>query len=279
MITNALHTYVLSPRGYFGCIGLWVVVWLAACSVGDGSGTAGGPIFMEDCNSEQCFGSRHLGTRAQPKSFQLNPRFFAGEPIEDLRDGARQNRLILRMQNRGGRAEETNSLYFDIVNLYEVARCIRGRIAVAADGTRTPDYNPAICQPPRIRIGNRDVIRGRLVPAESCCRDMVGVGVSCLNAGACDDSATWESWIEFVAFGSAVSSEMDPTKRSPIGLGFKVDFGERIWAKEFRLTFEDARILGREGAPPTNLKGQIGGEMAGWFDFDMERGRAAQTFP
>lgn len=263
----------------FGCIILLAASLLAACSVGDGSGTAGGPIFIEDCNSEQCSGARHLGTRDAPKSFQLNPRFFAGEPIEDLRDGARQNRLILRMQHRGGRVEETNTLYFDIVNLYEVARCIRGRIAVAADGTQRPDYDPAICQPPRIRIGNRDVIRARLVPAEACCRDMVAVGVSCLKTGACDDSTTWESWIEFVAFGSAVSSEADPTKRSPIGRGFKVDFGERIRAEAFRLTIEDARVLGREDAPPTNLQGQIGGELTGWFDFDMERGRAAQTFP
>jgi hypothetical protein len=278
VITKAFHTQALSPKG-FGCISLLAGLCLTACNVGDGSGLAGGPIFIEDCNGERCPGAKNLGTRAEPKTFQLNPHFFAGEPIEDLRDGARQNRLILRLQHRGGRVEDSNTLYFDIVNLYEVARCIRGRIVVAADGTRTPDYDPAICQPPRIRIGHRDVIRASFVPAEACCRDMVAVGVSCLKAGVCDDSAAWESWIEFVAFGSAVSSETDPTKRSPIGRGFKVDFGQRIWAKGFQLTIEDARVLGREDAPPTSLQGQIGGELSGWFDFDMERSRAAQTFP
>ena len=255
-----------------------LVVLSCACSVGDGSGTAFGPLFIEDCNSDRCSGARNLGTRAEPKEYQLDPHFFAGEPIEDLRDGVRQNRLILRLQHSGGPVENTNTLYFDIVNLYEVARCVRGRIAVASDGTRTPDYDPNICRPPRIRIGNRDVIRARFVPAESCCREIVAVGVSCMNGGACDDAAAWESWIEFTSFGSAVSKEEDPTKRSAIGPGFKVDFGERIRA-DFGMKLEDARVLGREGAPPTQLVGQIGGDFTGWFDFDMERSRAAQTFP
>jgi hypothetical protein len=80
-------------------------------------------------------------------------------------------------------------------------------------------------------------------------------------------------WIEFEDFGSA----MDPN--TPLLPDFKVNYDDRLHAS-FELTLDDNRtqtaIYKMISVPPAP---EIGGTLTGDFDFDLKRGRSAQTFP
>jgi hypothetical protein len=97
------------------------VVAAAGCTVGSGAGSAMGPIWVLGCGP-----AGDLGTEMSPTTFDLHPGFFAGQPIEDLSTGVHSNRLLIRMQRSGNGIEVTDTLDFDAVNAYEVARCLRG---------------------------------------------------------------------------------------------------------------------------------------------------------
>ena len=65
-----------------------------------------------------------------PRFFDLQPTFFAGEPTEDIGGVVvpqPANLLTIRMQRNGNRIEINDTLYFDVLNSYEVARCVRGQ--------------------------------------------------------------------------------------------------------------------------------------------------------
>jgi len=67
--------------------------------------------------------------------------------------------------------------------------------------------------------------------------------------------------------------------RVPILADFKVNYGEHLEAT-FQFAVEDQRIAAAirdKVVPPTAP--QIGGMLAGNFEFFFERGRSAQTFP
>jgi hypothetical protein len=87
-------------------------------------------------------------------------------------------------------------------------------------------------------------------------------------------------WIEFVNFGSAAQYDRPPEERDIIDQGsdFKVDWGERLYAF-FHVEFEDDAVrTAQEDKKPLPLA-RIGGVFEGYFDFKLERSRAAQPFP
>src|SRR5262245_56079947 len=108
-------------RGSFILAALAVVSG-AGCTVGDGSGYADGMLWILGCRE-----GNDEGTAAAPKEFHLAPTFFAAEPIEDIIDGAPTNRLIIRMERTGNAIEINDTLYFDVRDSGEVAKCLRGR--------------------------------------------------------------------------------------------------------------------------------------------------------
>ena len=110
------------------------------CTVGDGTGQARGPIFLLGCTDD----GANFGDADMPRIFDLEPRFFAGEPIEDITVALPANRLLMRIQRNGNRIEVNDTLYIDVQNVYEVARCVRGRIK--PDGT--PDYSTRMTTSP-----------------------------------------------------------------------------------------------------------------------------------
>ncbi len=86
--------------------------------------------------------------------------------------------------------------------------------------------------------------------------------------------------IEFLDFGSAMQPAKAPDARDPVDLDFKVQYGERLRAN-FNITIlQDERVT---NAIRLNLMPApdpiIGGSLMGNFDFDLQRGRSAQTFP
>ena len=248
------------------------------CTVGSGVGTATGDLYVFSCSCStfNCTKSTDLGSPTMPAAFDLAPRFFAGEPIDDIsRSSIASNRLVIRMSRTGNRPEINDTLAFDVQSAYEIARCVRGRIN--ADGT--PDWDTsgwcdwtggqggnAQAARPRIMVGPLMTIHASLSLLYTCSlANTVGNGV-----GA--------SWIEFQDFGIAAQPDLPPAMRDVVDGGFKVDFGSRLRAT-FNLVLDDEqRIIAKQEMEPIPAA-QITGQMSGAFDFDLERGRAAQLFP
>jgi hypothetical protein len=282
-----------------------------ACTVGSGAGSAKGALFVESCDPDN---SRPAPAAGQPlPSFDLHPSFFAGEPIDDVCPppdqcpGEHTNRLVIRMQRSGNRIEVNDTLYFDIENAFQVAACIRGRTAngqptwdtrmvtgpdglpipglpwcdwvahAPTDGgadAGTPDAGAGdggaaaamTATRARINLSTEDYLRASLAPLYTC-----------FDARSVAEALPG-SWIEFEYFGTAPQPTLDPASRMVVGGDFKVNFGDRLRAT-FHLELGDQRVINAIKSRDPVPVSRIGGSLDGFFDFNLDRGRAAQPFP
>ncbi len=287
-----------------------LVLGTASCTVGSGAGSATGDLLVVGCDKSNDY--------SMLSKFSLNPTFFAGEPTEDVCPvpmtcaGPHTNRLVIRLQRTGNAVEVNDTLYFNVQDSLQVALCLQGqvkngqpqwdtRFVTAADGSTIPglrwcdwtahpdggaddagtpvdaavadggalvdaaagDAGAPIVKTamyPRINLSTQDYVTVWLDLLQSC-DEARAVGVALPG-----------SWIEFQNFGSAEDPNTTPTN------DFKVNFGERLRAN-FHLILGDQAveyaIQNRYSVPPA----KIGGALDGYFDFDLERGRAAQPFP
>ncbi len=143
----------------------------------------------------------------------------------------------------------------------------------AAPGVGAPDAGvvaPVMMTAPhaRINLSTQDYVQASLAPLYSCV-EARSVGVA-VPPG---------SWIEFQNFGEAIQNDIpNPEDRGDITDDFKVDFGQPLSAL-FHLELGDQAV---EYAIKTHAlvpDQRIGGTLDGSFDFDLDRGRAAQPFP
>jgi hypothetical protein len=246
-----------------------------AANVGDGSGTAMGLLWIQGCEEGDPF-----GTQEMPREYDLRPSFFAGEPIGDISSGPPQNRLIIRMQRTGNAVEINDILYFDIPSSFQVARCLRGALTPTGEpdwdiGTGTVD--PAVTAPwceqngpngrPRIHVVPFGPVRASLTPLDTCHMTSPGPTVVSVTAVAKD------GWIEFESFGAATVPNVE------IKPDFQVQYDDPL-AATFDLLLDDDRtqtaIYKMIDVPPVP---RLGGTLDGFFQFDLKRGRSAQTFP
>jgi hypothetical protein len=126
----------------------------------------------------------------------------------------------------------------------------------------------ALAQGARIRLGSSGFVQTSLTLLATCP----------LKDGAALVGHSIDGWIEFVDFGTAAQANLPPEMRSELPKDFKVNFNERLRAN-FHVVLEDDRVITarRMGLPePTPRFGAV---LDGRFDFDLERGRAAQPFP
>jgi len=267
---------------------LLAVVLAGGCTVGEGSGSAMGMLWIIGCyNTEDM---PNYGTETVPIApipFDLSPTYFAGEPIDDIGDAKpRHNRIIIRMQRNGNAQEITDTLYFDIPFSYEVAQCLRGRTVggVPDWDTTTGTVDMNVSDPWCGAIGANGVPVINLVPYGP-------VNVTLTPFGTCHSQAhpptvigvsgiAAQGTIEFLDFGGAAQPTKAPDARDEVDLDFKVAYGERLRAN-FNITIlEDERVANADrlklSPPPDPI---IGGTLIGNFDFDLQRGRSAQTFP
>jgi hypothetical protein len=261
----------------------------AGCVVGDGTGSASGNLFML-----ACLDGTDWGSPTAELFYDLQPRYFVGEPIEDIADISplhpAANELIIRMQRNGNALEITDTLYFTIRNSGEVAACLRGQTinGVPQWDTTTGTVDATVmdpwCMPPVAPPGGTGLPRIHLAPS-------LPVQVSFTPLGTCVSTmhppaivsitgVAMDGWIDFLDFGSATAEQdKPPDMRDGVGDDFKVAFGQRLRAN-FHIVMGDDRVataikLGINEPPaPT-----IGGTMDGNFDFDLQRGQGAQTFP
>jgi hypothetical protein len=262
---------------------------VAGCVVGDGTGSAAGMLWMLGCLE-----GGDDGTMNAPAPYDLQPKYFVGEPIEDL-SSPPTNRLIIRMQHNGNAPEITDTLYFDIPNSREVAQCLRGETVNGVPlgwsnsptdvGTVFPGVMGPWCEPPVAPAdGGSGLPRIHLVPGGP-------VKVSFTPLGTCVSTqhppaivtitgVAQDGWIDFLDFGSAYENTLPPDARFPVEPDFKVDFGDRLRAT-FNITLMgDDRVLtaiiAGDNVPPEAV---IGGTLQGNFDFNLARGQGGQTFP
>jgi hypothetical protein len=287
------HSDVVQLRSRLLISAALAAVSAAGCGIGEGSGSATGEMWMLGCDEGEDF-----GTEAMPKGFSLDPTFFAAEPIEDIADTPPMNRLIIRMERSGNAVEINDTLYFDIRDSAEVARCLRGRTvngvpdwdtssgtldaAGMVDPTAPPWCIPAptMDQLATIRLVPFGPVAVSFAPLATCHSSMHPPAF--VNITGVANGGT----IAFQHFGGAVQTTpadqalTPPDMRNPIFADFKVNYGERLQA-----TFEinpmgDERVAAaiRDKILPPPAA-DIGGYLNGDFDFDFQRGRSEQTFP
>lgn len=274
------------------------------CTVGSGSGAVDGFLFQYDCIHAP-------GRLDAPTDYHLHASFFAGVPIEDLSvNGMHMNEMQIRIQNNGLAIQYTDTLYFDILNSYEVARCVRGAVdkngmplynvteplpnggstlwcdwsgtAFSPDGGAvdagavTPggpdagmslDGGLSMTAPwPRIHVTPYTDVRASFAALYTC-------GVSKVSGVAND------GYIAFQYFGGASQSSRAPMDRVAVPTDFVIQFGDRMRAS-FDITLVDqVLIAARQQNEPPPREPEIGGNLHGYFDFELERGRSAQPFP
>ena len=252
------------------------------CTVGSGTGSAIGPLWILGCQD-----GHDYGTEADPNTFNLEPTFFAGEPIEGISDGIPANRLIIRMERTGNEIQISDTLFFDVIDSGMIARCLRGRtVAGVPDwdtttGTADPSVMPPWCEQMAGPMGETRIhllpfgpVRSALTPFATCQSTMHPPAVVSITGVAMD------GWIDFSDFGDAEQPDRASEDRDPVGTDFKVNYGAPLRAN-FHVVLTDDRY---EQAIHDNMIAvppapRIGGTLDGNFDFDLERGRSAQTFP
>jgi hypothetical protein len=304
---------------------LAVVALLAqlGCSVGSGSGTAGGSLFAYSCVDTDPYGlvpDPLQPTVVLPIAYTLGgadgPRFFAGIPIDDPVPGpGAMNQLEFRMQSTGLVQIYTDTLEFDVINSFEVARCLRGRTVGGQ-----PDYLVYQPLPPSLATaGNPNPMTlwcdwsGMAFSTDGGAPDAAISGVpdagTALDGGmsmtasaprihitpytdihaslslgqtcpmAPISGAGMGGWIEFLSFGTAEQSGVPPESRDPIEPAFLVNYGDRIHAN-FDVVIGDPQVanaIANGTTPP--VRPVIGGHLAGYIDFNLARGRSGQPFP
>jgi hypothetical protein len=277
-----------------------VIPFAGACSVGSGVGAASGTLYAYGCskNGDYCPNGK-CGTEDDPQPYDLKPSFFAGEPIDDLREFSpgseiMRNRLIIRLQTSGKQIELNDVLTFDVVNSYEVARCVRGYVKANGekDWDETQCYRGSDNGPGRVRLQYDSSVRATLNLKVTCTTNLVADAVSESPVPASYVTSTkpvvtdgnWASWVEFQEFGAASQNGLVPTERQAVEGKFRIGLGDRVYATQFKLTLIDDGVVNAAinslPRPPSTIGGTMGGDPStGRFDFDLQRGQGAQFFP
>jgi hypothetical protein len=241
-----------------------------ACTVGDGQGEAFGTLYVKGCRGEGDF-----GMPTAPAVYNLRPAFFAGEPTEDIKKDGTRNRIVIRLQDSGKSLESNDFLQFDVVNSYQVASCLSGPDKLD-EATRAFCHWPPTQAWPRLRIGPNLPIRASLTLRQTCPLATL-VGTARDGEGGRIDAVVplppeqWRSWIELSEFGSALNQSVSPT--------FRVRFNERLRAERFHVDLVDDRVIEAERRRDPLPESEMTGMLDGNFDFELERGQGAQTFP
>jgi hypothetical protein len=283
---------------------------LGGCSVGKGVGAASGTLFELACSKagDYCYAPDQCGTADLPVPFDLKPTFFAGEPIDDLRQvdpgtAIMSNRITIRLQRSGKQIEQNDVLAFDVASSYEVARCVRGKVDKVtgehlwdeANCYRDPGNDNA---PGRMRVQFDSPVRAALTLKATCTANLVASAVSApvppLSYTATPNPVVtdgrWDSWVEFQEFGTAAQVDKAPIERDDVEKTFRIELGQRIYATTFALTLVDDAVVNAAiknlPQPKPRIGGTLGGDpksggnpQKGRFDFDLERGQGAQFFP
>src|SRR3954471_11151806 len=112
------------------CAGL---VSIAGCGIGDGTGALAGALYLRGCTH-----SGDYGVLGAPATYDMRPSYFVADPVNALASSRPLhpvNKVSLRVQPSGNRADETDLLYINVADDAEVAAALDTPIAVGAATT------------------------------------------------------------------------------------------------------------------------------------------------
>jgi hypothetical protein len=110
---------------------LWALVTVlpfAGCGLGDGTGSLSGTLFLSGCTHTGDYGQ--LGA---PADYNMHPTYFVADPINALASSKPLhpiNKVSLRVQPSGNRADESDLLFVDVANDAEVAATLGQAIEI-----------------------------------------------------------------------------------------------------------------------------------------------------
>ena len=288
---------------------------LGGCTVGSGSGSASGSLFVIGCNEGANFGMDEPDGGIAATSYNMQPSFFAGATTQQLAQGQDQmNQIAIRMQNSGLSIMYTDTLYFTVKNSYQVARCLRGRtikgqpdwnvteplppsLGTASDPNPTTDWCDWSANaftdggpPDGATAGAPDagasLDGGMSVMAQyprihlTAYTDVISsIALNATCPGALVTAGAIDGWIEFQNFGSAEEADVLPENRQAVPANFVINYSDRLRAN-FHVVLQDSHFISAVmDNYPMPTTSHVGGTLDGYFDFDLTRGRAAQPFP
>lgn len=115
--------------------GLWLVCLaaVAGCGLGNGTGTLSGQLYLRGCTHNSDYGS--LGA---PAAYDMHPSYFVADPVNALASSEPLhpvNKVSLRVQPSGNRADETDLLYVNVADDSQVAAALGTPMPVNAAST------------------------------------------------------------------------------------------------------------------------------------------------
>lgn len=275
---------------------------LGGC-IGRGDGWIIGKLWLDNCKDGEPLGEAY----DEKSDFDLHADFFSGEPIEDSNKSVsqRRNRLTIRIQNTSNNLEVSDGLLIQVVDLDLAARsfarsqpvpistsdlCPGGSCSLVEDDLRASLYLYATCPDGRQPLTGSSYALSPSGQDAGCllstgtqtaaCPDLSAAQQTALEqlcAGDFNDRGSYDligqllgtsgACMFFCSLGEARRGQ-DPSELA----GFRVSYGDRI-AAIISTNVVDGRAI--------NLQSCAGaaGELRGMFDFELTRGRAAQSFP
>ena len=103
------------------------------CGLGDGTGALSGTLYLRGCTHDYDYGS--LGA---PADYDMHPSYFVANPVNALASSEPLhpiNKLSLRVQPSGNRADEADLLFINVANDADVAAAVGGPMPVGAATT------------------------------------------------------------------------------------------------------------------------------------------------
>jgi len=279
----------------------------AGCSVGPGSGSTTGPLFVVSCDKGDS------GYGVAPALFDLAPTFFTGSQVDDVMRGpGAMNKLYIELASSGLLQRYTDGLEFLVQNSYEVARCVRGRtvngqpdylvnaplpltLATATNPTPTTlwcdwtgmafsDGGASDAATPGAPDAGTSLDGGMSMPAAAPrihLTPYTDIRTSLWLFHTCPDAnnvgSGIDGWIQFQSFGGAEETDLPSDQRDAVLPDFVINYGDRLRAS-FHVVIGDPRFVTavQYGTTPPTAP-LIGGALDGYFDFDLAR--ATQPFP
>lgn len=284
----------------------------AGCLVGSGDGWVEGELWVENCKEGVSLGE----SITKQGRYDLNASFFAAQPQEDTNESKtqRRNALTVRIQPTSNNMEVSDGLMLQFVDLSRIAKhfaagepvgitnsgLCRGTTCSTSeeDQLRSHLYLYTTC--PDLRqpvVGGTHVLTSTSSSGASCLRHVDASGKApepawsapCpqLTAAAttgldklCDgdfNDRTAKDQIETWLGGGACLylCALGEAKRGQSAGeldGFIVNYGDRV-AGILSMRIIDGRAVSM------NSCASVSGRVTGMFDFEVVRGRAAQSFP
>jgi hypothetical protein len=181
-----------------------------------------------------------LGSAGAPVGFDLKPRFFAADPVDDFQKLHPINRVQMRLQSTGNRVEEADLVYLNIASV---------RDAALAGGAALP-------------LGSNTNARASLLLHATCPTAEAQIGL--------------DGTVTFSAFGSAGAGAVPDDFRLQFGDHLAGTIAVDVIDRRTQM-LEGLQALAGQGSVPTTPS--VLGHFDGQFDFVIRQGQAAQAYP